>query len=74
MAIGDAIDQFILDCHFSSHNLTTVTLTCVICIPQVSYVHYVPTVYVASLLLHITLCVYYIIQVMWISVLKHLVP
>ena len=48
MAIGDIMYQFILDCHFSDHNLATVMLALVICIPQVSYVHYVPTVYVAS--------------------------
>ena len=48
MAIGDTMYQFILDCHFLKHNLTTVILASVICITLVSYVHYVPTVYVAS--------------------------
>ena len=48
MAIGDTMYQFILDSHFSNHNLTTVMLACVICIPQVSNVRYAPTVYVDS--------------------------
>ena len=40
MVTGDVLYQFILDCHFTNRNLASVILTCVIYIPQVSYMHY----------------------------------
>ena len=40
MTIGNGMYQFILDYHFINHNLTTIMLTLVIYIPQVSYIHY----------------------------------
>ena len=40
MAIGDTMFQFILDHHFRHHRIMAVMLTCVICIPQASYMHY----------------------------------
>ena len=39
MAIGKTMHQFILDYHFMNQKLSTITLTCVIYIPQVSYMH-----------------------------------
>ena len=35
MEIGDVVYQFILDYHFTNHNLTTIVLSCVIYILQV---------------------------------------
>ena len=40
MAIGDTMYQFILDYHFTNHSIMIIILTCVIYIPQVSYIHY----------------------------------
>ena len=39
MVIGETMHQFILDYHFINQKLSTVTLTCVIYVPQVSYMH-----------------------------------
>ena len=40
MAIGDAIYQFILNCHFTDHSIMIIILTCVIYNTHVSYIHY----------------------------------